>query len=84
MSAAIVIEEWPSTSPRRVNQRRGAVAQVVEADRRETDLLVPLDAPPCDVGGVKHLAILLGEDTSALTQALPSKSHTWHTVNKVL
>lgn len=52
--------------PGRVGESRGAVAEVVEPDRREADLLVQLDEPPGDVGGVEHLAVLLGEDAAGL------------------
>jgi hypothetical protein len=74
----MVIEEWPSISldvlqvgAGRVGEGRRAVAEVVEPDRREAGLLVQLDEAPCDVGGVKHLAVLLGEDATGLRPGTP-------------
>ncbi|MFI8928728.1 hypothetical protein ACIG3E_13760 [Streptomyces sp. NPDC053474] len=42
------------------------MTEVVEAERRKSDLLVQLDELSCDVGGMEHLAALLGEDASGL------------------
>ncbi|MET8011243.1 hypothetical protein ABZU86_01570 [Streptomyces sp. NPDC005271] len=36
----------------RVGQRRGTVTEVVEPDSREADLLIQLDEPPRDIGGM--------------------------------
>lgn len=42
----------PSSTGRErgVGEGSGTVAEAVEPDRREVDLLVQLDEPPCDIG----------------------------------
>lgn len=42
------------------------MTKVAEPDRWEADLLVQLDEAACDVGGVEHFAVLLGEDATGL------------------
>ncbi|MCW7942312.1 hypothetical protein AAW14_09705 [Streptomyces hygroscopicus] len=69
----MAIEEWPSISwmsfrsaPAAWARVAAHVTEVVEPDRWEADLLVQLDEAACDVGGVEHFAVLLGEDATGL------------------
>jgi hypothetical protein len=70
ISKCALLDALP-VGPGRVGQSRHAVAEVVEPDRREADLLVQLDESPCDVGWVDQLAVLTRGDAAGLRPGTP-------------